>query len=255
MKKLSGVFICLLLFTVLSSARIIEVADAGITDKLRAVIAAKNAPAGESYPGFDYDVYEDFEDALAGSWSETDVSTVLDPNNSDAEYVGTYGMKYDSATTAEAYANYTLGAGSANLSVGFWFKSGTYAGWAGDSWILVIYNDTNGSALVVREGNSAGDDSRRLSWGTDADVITIADATWYYLTCEYVQNGTSQCNLYNTSLAKVGSTMSGASNDWIAEDVRICGYSVASSTACFYDEVFIDTTDATFPLGPPVGTP
>ena len=45
MKKLSGVFICLLLFTVLSSARIIEVADAGITDKLRAVIAAKNVPA------------------------------------------------------------------------------------------------------------------------------------------------------------------------------------------------------------------
>ena len=43
MKKLSGVFICLLLFTVLSSARIIEVADAGITDKLKAVIAAKNA--------------------------------------------------------------------------------------------------------------------------------------------------------------------------------------------------------------------
>jgi len=45
MKKLSGVFICLLLFTFISSARIIEVADAGITDKLRAVIAAKNAPA------------------------------------------------------------------------------------------------------------------------------------------------------------------------------------------------------------------
>ena len=50
MKKLSGVFICLLLFTVLSSARIIEVADAGITDKLKAVIAAKNAPAGGGTP-------------------------------------------------------------------------------------------------------------------------------------------------------------------------------------------------------------
>ena len=49
MKKLSGVFICLLLFTFISSARIIEVADAGITDKLKAVIVAKNAggaPAG-----------------------------------------------------------------------------------------------------------------------------------------------------------------------------------------------------------------
>ena len=49
MKKLSGVFICLLLFTFISSARIIEVADAGITDKLRAVIAAKNA--GGAPPG------------------------------------------------------------------------------------------------------------------------------------------------------------------------------------------------------------
>ena len=43
MKKLTGVLVCLLLFTFISSARIIEVADAGITDKLRAVIAAKNA--------------------------------------------------------------------------------------------------------------------------------------------------------------------------------------------------------------------
>ena len=45
MKKLTGVLVCLLLFTFISSARIIEVADAGITDKLRAVIAAKNASA------------------------------------------------------------------------------------------------------------------------------------------------------------------------------------------------------------------
>ena len=54
MKKLSGVFICLLLFTFISSARIIEVADAGITDKLKAVIAAKNAggaPAAEGLIG------------------------------------------------------------------------------------------------------------------------------------------------------------------------------------------------------------
>ena len=56
MKKLSGAFICLLLFTVLSSARIIEVADAGITDKLKAVIAAKNAAApGGSCPAGTYE--------------------------------------------------------------------------------------------------------------------------------------------------------------------------------------------------------
>ena len=48
MKKLSGVLVCLLLFTFISSARIIEVADAGVTDKLKAVIAAKNAGGGVS---------------------------------------------------------------------------------------------------------------------------------------------------------------------------------------------------------------
>jgi len=59
MKKLSGVFICLLLFTFISSARIIEVADAGITDKLRAVIAAKNAgaPAAGGCPSGTYQAY------------------------------------------------------------------------------------------------------------------------------------------------------------------------------------------------------
>ena len=55
MKKLSGVFICLLLFTFISSARIIEVADAGITDKLRAVIAAKNAGADGGSAWFGYE--------------------------------------------------------------------------------------------------------------------------------------------------------------------------------------------------------
>ena len=49
MKKLTGVLVCLLLFTFISSARIIEVADAGITDKLRAVIAAKNAGVGGNW--------------------------------------------------------------------------------------------------------------------------------------------------------------------------------------------------------------
>jgi len=48
MKKLCGVLICFFLLTFISSARIIEVADAGITDKLKAVIAAKNAPAAGS---------------------------------------------------------------------------------------------------------------------------------------------------------------------------------------------------------------
>ena len=43
-------FICFLLFTFISSARIIEVADAGITDKLKAVIAAKNAGGGGGVP-------------------------------------------------------------------------------------------------------------------------------------------------------------------------------------------------------------
>ena len=55
MKKLSGVLVCLLLFTFISSARIIEVADAGITDKLRAVIAAKNAGGGGAAASGTYD--------------------------------------------------------------------------------------------------------------------------------------------------------------------------------------------------------
>jgi len=47
MKKLITILAIVLFAT--SSARIIEVADAGITDKLKAVIAAKNAPAGTAY--------------------------------------------------------------------------------------------------------------------------------------------------------------------------------------------------------------
>ena len=47
MKKLITILAIVLLAA--SSARIIEVADAGITDKLKAVIAARNTPAGGPY--------------------------------------------------------------------------------------------------------------------------------------------------------------------------------------------------------------
>ena len=71
MKKLSGVFICLLLFTFISSARIIEVADAGITDKLKAVIAAKNAPAGGGAPSGNLPTIADTGEASASASGDT----------------------------------------------------------------------------------------------------------------------------------------------------------------------------------------
>ena len=60
MKKLSGVLVCLLLFTFISSARIIEVADAGITDKLKAVIAARNTGGETAYTKYITENTDDF---------------------------------------------------------------------------------------------------------------------------------------------------------------------------------------------------
>lgn len=217
------------------------------------------ASAAPSYPGFDYDVYENFEDALAGDWSEVDTGSVLTPNSANAEYTGTYGMEYTSGTTATSYAKYSFGAGVNSVSFGFWIKTGAYGGWAGDRYAGWILNDSQGSIVSLREGNSSGDDSRRASLYIGAliqsPVITIADNTWYYFTGKFVRNGTGSFAVYNTSGEQVGSTVTATCPDYQADDIAIGGAGTESTTAIYYDDAFIDITDATFPLGPPVGTP
>jgi hypothetical protein len=210
---------------------------------------------GVTYPGFTYDVLQDFEGSIISPWSETDGSSILNPHDSNAKYLGSYGMSVATGSTSLAYVDYTFTPAKSSFSMGMWFKSGTYAAWAGDRWIIDVHNDAQGNLIIVKEGNSAGDDSRRVMWTVDGDVVAIADATWYWITLKFVKNGTSTCAVYNTSGTQIGSTMSFSTTpDFDCNTLQIITYGTETSTAVYYDDVYIDWTNAVFPLGPPTGS-
>lgn len=204
-----------------------------------------------AWPNFTYDAAQTFEAALSGSWSETDGAGIITPQSTTDKYRGTYAMQVASGSTAESNVNYAISPAKATLSIGFWYKSGTYGNWEGDRTIAYIYNDANGVACAIREGRSAGDNARGMVMNLSATRITLANATWYWVTLQYVQNGTSSLAVYDTAGAQVGSTVTGTAPNYIANSVRFGTYAVASSTPTYFDEIYIDYADATFPLGPP----
>lgn len=82
-------------------------------------------------------------------------------------------------------------------------------------------------------------------------AITVSDNTWYWVTGKFVRNGTSSLAVYNTSGVQVGSTVTGTATDYAADSFQIAIYGAPSSTALYFDEVYVDYTSAAFPLGPP----
>lgn len=212
--------------------------------------------AGAAYPGFTYDVTQGFEAALAGDWSETDASSILNPTDTAAKYTsngGAQGMSYASGTTADGQAVYHPASLPTTLSVGFWFKSGTYSNFAGNAAIFYVRNTGTGNLLVLREGDDAGSGSRSFAWSLDADTggaDVLASATWYWVTVLWVQNGTCKARFYNTSFAQVGAELSATGPNTATDELWFGASGVSTSTALYWDEIYINTTSGTFPLGP-----
>jgi hypothetical protein len=207
-----------------------------------------------AYPEFTYDANQDFEASMSGSWSESDAGSVMDPLDSAAEYVGTYGCSYAATATADAKTVYTFGTANASNSVGFWYKTGQYAVWAGVRSLAIWYNNSQGSIIKIMEGRSAGDNTRQLALNNGIGgvvPITVSDNTWYWITAQVVRNATCSMAIYNTALAQVGSTATVDGRDYPINLLQFGGDGVASSTAVYFDEIYIDYTDSTFPLGPP----
>ena len=201
MKKLSGVFICLLLFTFISSARIIEVADAGITDKLRAVIAAKNA--GGAPAATDYTAHANAMGAWFMNSNSGDDTDQTGNGNLLTEYVTS-----DIPTSATVPAGYSgtsrdieLGDaewllvadateldinGQVDITVCIWIYPESLAAtmvpiskWSSTDtdrqYMLIVQNDTGYKAQfwVSSDGTTAG--------GSGFTSTTFNTATWYHL--------------------------------------------------------------------------
>ena len=156
MKKLTGVLVCLLLFTFISSARIIEVADAGITDKLKAVIAARNTPAGNSCPEatymFNYD--GDYPSHTNYACKNSGGATI------DGNVVGaTVSADYILIESTNQYVGFASDTTSFNSALGtlyftVYFIDGDSSGTVnGNDLFEIIYNATNSIFIYNHESN------------------------------------------------------------------------------------------------------
>ena len=218
-----------------------------------------SAPAagGGSYPGFDYDVHEDFEDALSGNWSETDPGGHLDPNDAAANYRGTYGMSFNWNNTDTAYIEYgTFAPEESSASIGFWFYVPDLDDWDyGPAIAQFGYQSTSAIMEVYFRRESAGASYIKIKGSAlETTYVEVNENTWYWITAQAVQNDTGSVAVYNTSGAQVGSTLTTTCMDDTIEYIRLRAVGESKDVDSYWDEFFLDITDATFPLGPPSGS-
>jgi hypothetical protein len=147
---------------------------------------------------------------------------------------------------------YDMGADKSSATFGFWLKTGVLT----DTWasaIFVSIQDSGSSPLLEMTIGNAGSSNSVTIYGTDvSSELAISDATWYWFNIKFVQNGTSSLRIYNESGNVVGSgAVTCPTFDGAARKIAIgCLSAIAgSSGTSYFDDLVIDYTDATFPLG------
>lgn len=206
-----------------------------------------------TYQGQTVDVYEDFEDALDGSWSETDSGGNLDPQDASANYAGTYGMSLNLDATV-AYFDYSVGSSETDVSVGFWFNPTAMGTNFTESMEIFIAGASAGSPTVrlyyYDVGNVYTLRLRGTGFGANNKTLPSVGA-WYWITLDIVQNSTCTLRVYAADESEVdsGTSVTVTANDVAVSHIFLGTNSVtAVSGTLYYDDFVADWTDATYPL-------
>ena len=224
MKKLSGVFICLLLFTFISSARIIEVADAGITDKLRAVIAAKNVAAPAGCDGTaDVDYYTANTSELGvGVEDATSYSGEDNFQDSSGRTICNFEAKVTANGTIDTKSYYakvwTLSGDNLDAAICTSAAVTGDSGWSFDTVAWDFENCTGSACSASGCAISASTDyALTLNCGTDPSTLCTPDAS-HYLSVIWADSdeGTGQMARWNSDKSM--------SNSYSGYDVQIKVY-------------------------------
>lgn len=197
------------------------------------------------------DIHEDFEDALASPWTESDTASVLDPNSASAKYEGSNGMEvaWSGANTARIYADFT-GSRSSPVSVGFWYNvPAIVEGGVVQGNFDYGVDQAAHIRFYVRYVTDHIELQMRNNAGTYSSGVTVSSGTWYWVTMQAANDDTCYLRVYDTSHNLVGSEVSVTSE--LALDigqVNIGYSSLDISGHAYFDEVVIDYADGTFPL-------
>lgn len=207
-----------------------------------------------AFPDYAYDLFEDFEDALAG-WTEDDTAGKLDPLDNTAEYAGTYGMSVLWDNAAIALIQRDIGSDKTNISVGFWFYGQALGAFSAGGPVfrcddLIL---TTGNYVLKCHWHRSVDNTYMLALeGTGAlqHTGTLSVSTWYWITIDVDRNNTSTLRVYDTAHSQVGVDVTTTARDFAIRHIGFGKINTISdgSSAGFMDNIVSDWTDATFPL-------
>ena len=244
---------------------------ATIPNGLFGVIVRKNAGGGS----FDTDLWQTFDfsgtvdatnlaandNTAAGTWAVTDTASdystsVSSQQSRTSSFTGsssdTYGLAIDhDGMTNAVEIRYTFDSAPDNLSVGFHFKTTSPANWSGGPQLIGFYNNSQGILELFTERRNPGTNARQLTAVYNGGAaITPVDDTWYWMTLQFNRNATSYMEAY-----KMDGTLLG-SQEWTPANYP-CSYVKISSGlhsqtggVSRIDNLVMDWTDATYPLGP-----
>lgn len=184
-------------------------------------------------------------------------------NTSLNDASGSYGLRYvNSADFQAGYLKYEFASPSDHspLSGGFWFYCtpamvGTY----GEHDLLALYTYNQSYYIKLT------DENQLLLWAfnpadTYSTSISLSPDTWYWITWKYTANTAVngfRVTVYDTSGNQVGTEkVRPTYNDTGVYEVNwgsFSGYSQSDATTLYFDDLLLDWTDATYPLGPGEG--
>jgi len=200
----------------------------------------------------------------SGSWAKVDTGSKLSASATGEQTtikcaggtadVGTNGMKYTSGAATNAYVEYTFASAKTGFSAGFWYKTGSVTSWATGPiafQFCEVSGCASGASHAWYDTREMGGNTRQLGHATPG-LIGISDNTWYWVTIKWVRNAASSWALYDTAGNQVGATQDWTGFDADAAVVMVGIYSGTTdlTSDVYWDDLWIDWTDSTFPLAP-----
>lgn len=210
--------------------------------------------------------------STSGSWSIIDLNSRLSTNsaaekvssgtiNGNLDQSGTHGMVYESPAAFDpARIIYQFSTRKATASIGFWFKFpaeyvGSFEGGQPD--ILVVRNILGTNELYVKlTDNNAGNIYLFTVESNYSGNIPVDPDTWYWITVVYGPT-THRLRVYDEEGNQVGSeqTRPGAGAEFEEASTVSLGSLIGDNGGggpFYFDDLVMDWSDATFPLGPPL---
>jgi hypothetical protein len=242
----------------------------------RQMLMLPRAAGGTAPASITVDMWQDFEfdgsitaaslnsndHTSAGSWSvsadqspvwttTSDEKTTTSSINSTAD-TGTRGMRRSFTNAATSYVQYNLPSTKTNISVGFWWRAPDTPSWAGGNKIVYAYPVA--TVKFTQQGAASQPKILLAAGGTDGTVSSaLTPNNWYWITAKFVRNGTCSCTVYDSAGAAIATQPGDVTGLNNAIENTLIGDNnahIAANTFSSIDDVVVDYTDATYPLGP-----